>query len=120
MSLKIQKLKQKITLCYEEIEQEFMKMNKKDIINKAYELSRYQNIADAIINWCDNFEDDKNNIIEYFVLDKNCVDKIIKFDGNVIKSLKDGMSDICHFERYNLDDWDNDLPFLIEEISKRM
>lgn len=114
MDKKIDLLHQFIQGQLEQIERVYLRKKKAVIIRDAWKLGRYQDIADAIIYWCENWEED--DTLDNFYLKPETIDKILCCKRNVLEYLLDNFSNVHHYERYNLDDWEEDLPFLINSV----
>lgn len=91
------------------LHKQWLEKSKKELVNEICNLAYRQNFADALIYYCENFDPDDG-----MTLSVKTVSYLLNYNGNMIEFLADTAQNIRHFERYNLNDWDEELPALIE------
>lgn len=91
------------------LHKQWLAMSKNSLINEICNLAYRQNFSDALIYYCENFDPDDGMTISV-----HAVKYLLECKGNIIEFLADTAQNIRHFERYNLNDWDEELPALIE------
>lgn len=99
----IKKLAKKNERDYIEIDTEFKKLKKVEIMLKAYELAHYNEITDFIDSVCDHNDDDEDD----YLLDKEVIEEIVNYEGNFIKRVWKDWLDYNHPERYNFFCWED-------------
>lgn len=110
----LEKLNQRVQRDYEEYVADLKKYDVDKIINKSYPTSVGQNFADAIESYIDSYNED-DTLGAFYLLDET-VDKIINSPFNVIYYWIDNHKNIRHSERYNEDNWYDDLTTLIDHV----
>lgn len=88
---KLEKVLERIAKDYKPLIEEYLKKKKIEIINDAYRLAHYNEIAD----YFDNVD------YEYPPFDEEIFDNILNYEGNVIEKVWDGWLSYSHPERYN-------------------
>ena len=88
---KLEKVLERIAKDYKPLIQEYLTKQPIDIINDAYRLAHYNEIAD--------FFDSIDN--EYPPFDEEIFDNILKYKGNVILKVWESWLDYSHPERFN-------------------
>jgi len=88
---KIKELQAKIRSDYEELIAPFLKLKPKEIINHAYELAHYNEIADLF----ENLDVDS----DWF--DDTVIDNLINYQGNILIRIYRSWMNYAHPENYN-------------------
>lgn len=88
---KLDKVRDRIIKDYQSLVEEYLEEEKTDIINDAYRLAHYNEIADFF----DNID------YEYPPFREIIFDKILKYEGNIIVRVFESWLDYSHPERFN-------------------
>lgn len=88
---KLEQFKKRVEKDYNELINKFKGLEKSTIINSAYEIACYNEIADL----CDDEDTD------YLMLDERTIDLMISFEGNTIQKIWVSWLNYRHPERYN-------------------
>lgn len=99
----------KIIATEKELHTHWLTLSKEELIKEICNLAYKQNFVDALIYYCENFDPDDGMVISV-----HTVKFLLEYKENIINFLADTIQNFRHFERYNLNDWDEELPALIE------
>ena len=88
---KLEKVQKRIEKDYQKIVEVMLELDKTDIINDAYRLAHYNEVADFFD--CIDYE--------YPPFEEDVFDHILKYDGNAIQRVWESWLEYCHPERYN-------------------
>ena len=88
---KLTQFKARVQKDYNELINKFKKLGISSVVNSAYEIACYNEIADL----CDD-ED-----IDYSMLDERTIDLMISFEGNTVQKIWVNWLNYRHPERYN-------------------
>ena len=105
----LEKLYYKVQNDLEEYEKTYHNCTPQAIINCAVDIYHGQNFFYMIEEFVQNFEPDD----DYYAISQKTIDKIINFKENIVDFWINNRYDIRHFERYNLECFD-DFVYVLE------
>lgn len=91
-------LDSKINKDYKELEEKWLKLDKKEIINKSYEIATIQNFEDALNYFIEDYTENEE---DKFYIDDEYVEFLINYNGNIFEILKDTWYGFRHPEDIN-------------------
>ena len=101
---KLERLQEKIEKNYKEFCEKMLKKDKIDIINYAYMIACYNEVADCV----DCFD------YEYPPFDEFIFDNMLAFEGNIIDKIWRNWMDYGHPERYNFFNYEDLVDIIVD------
>lgn len=105
----VDKFYKKVIKAEKELHKQWLALPKLQLIKEMCNLAYKQNFIDALIYYCENADPDDG-----MALTIRTIKFLLEYKGNIIDFIANTAQSIRHFESYNFNDWENDLPALIE------
>lgn len=99
----LEKLYYKVQKDLEEYEKTYYNCTPQVIINCAVDIYHGQNFFYMIEEFVENFEPED----DYYAISQDTINKIINFKDNIVDFWINNRCDIRHYERYNLEYFDD-------------